>query len=228
MRHFLQNDPPPPIFQKCIIFRLLFVLILRPDSSSATEHLSLFVSLIFFWGLVSPHALPHPSLPIMPKGSKRSRKPSAKAAAGSSSDSTGSNSQTAKRPKPRRVVWNASRTEFLLDWLDEHPVERQKLFSDSSKDAKDEGRRKRVAKSSKSEFHKMLAAAVFSVDDDAAVRADFRANPSNYVKSVDNLIIRYVFFYFFPHVFADVLFQAAKRISRLQREAWPDWGWTTI
>jgi hypothetical protein len=130
-------------------------------------------------------------MPKQPKGSKRSRKPSAKAVSSSSESSGG----TGKRPKTRRIVWNTGRTEALLDWLDEHPVERHKLFSDSSKDAKDEGRRKRVAKSSKSEFHKMIADAVFSVDDDSAVRDDYGINPSNYVKSVDNYIIRYGFFY---------------------------------
>jgi hypothetical protein len=128
----------------------------------------------------------------MPKGTKRSRKPSAKAA--SSSSESGSSGRTGKCPKAHRVVWNAARIEALLDWLEEHPVERQKLFSDSSKDAKDEGRHKRVAKGSKSEFHRMIADTVFSVDPDSTIRADFSDNPSNYVKSVDNLIIRNVFF----------------------------------
>lgn len=127
---------------------------------------------------------------------KRVRKPSAKAAASSpSADSSSGDEDTraGKRPKARRIVWNAERTERLLDWLEENPGERQKLFSDSSKDAKDEGRRKRVAKSTKSEFHKMIAGAVFSVDLDAGVRADYRDNPTNYTKSVDNYIIRYAF-----------------------------------
>ena len=63
-----------------------------------------------------------------------------------------------------------------MDWLEENPEDCQKLFSNSSKDAKDEGRRKHVAKSSKSEFHRMIAAAVFSVDPDPNIRADFRDN----------------------------------------------------
>jgi hypothetical protein len=126
---------------------------------------------------------------------KRIRKPTAKAAdspsVDSSSDDEGAKpSKLRKRPKARRVLWNGNRTERLLDWLEENPNDRQKLFSDSSKDAKDEGRRKHVAKGTKSEFHKMIAAAVFSVDPDADVRADFRDNPVNYTKSVDNYIIR--------------------------------------
>ncbi|KAF8464983.1 hypothetical protein DFH94DRAFT_614722, partial [Russula ochroleuca] len=90
---------------------------------------------------------------------------------------------------PRRIVWNVDWIELLLDWLEENPKERQKLFSDSSKDAKDEGRCKHVAKGSKSEFHRMIAAVVFSVDSDADICVDFQVNPTNYTKSVDNYII---------------------------------------
>jgi hypothetical protein len=63
-------------------------------------------------------------------------------------------------------------------------VDRQKLFSDSTKDAKDEGRRKRVAKGTKGEFHKLIAIYVFSVDANKGVRDDFAANSGNYTKSV--------------------------------------------
>ncbi|KAF8225153.1 hypothetical protein L208DRAFT_1506971 [Tricholoma matsutake] len=65
--------------------------------------------------------------------------------------------------------WTPARTEHLLDWLEENPVDRQKLFSDSTKDAKDEGRQKHVSKGTKSEFHKMIATFVFSADVDAVV-----------------------------------------------------------
>jgi hypothetical protein len=46
----------------------------------------------------------------------------------------------------------------------------------------------------KSEFHKMIAVAVFSVDDDTNIRVDFCSNPVNYTKSIDNYITRLVFF----------------------------------
>ncbi|KAH9955578.1 hypothetical protein BGW80DRAFT_1466923 [Lactifluus volemus] len=42
----------------------------------------------------------------------------------------------------------------------------------------------------KSEFHKMMATAVFSVDNDANICMDFHFNPVNYTKSVDNYITR--------------------------------------
>jgi len=136
----------------------------------------------------------------MAKASKRIRKPTAKAADADSADAdsaSGGEPQSTKRPKGRRVLWNAARTERLLDWLEENPEERQKLFSDSSKDAKEEGRRKRVAKSPKSEFHKLIAIFVFSVDSDSEIRADFQSNAVNYTKSVDNYIIRLVVLFLF-------------------------------
>jgi hypothetical protein len=129
----------------------------------------------------------------MPKSSKRAHTKGGKAtvnSVGSAASSDDEGLQSGKRLKARRIYWSASRTELLLDWLDENPEERQKLFSDSSKDAKDEGRRKRMAKSPKSEFHKMIAAFIFSADSDADTRADFHANPISYAKSVDNYIIR--------------------------------------
>jgi hypothetical protein len=69
-------------------------------------------------------------------------------------------------------------------------VDRQKLFSDSTKDTKDKGQRKRIAKGTKSEFHKLIATFVFSVDADKEVHEDFAANPVNYTKSVDNYLGR--------------------------------------
>jgi hypothetical protein len=101
--------------------------------------------------------------------------------------------QPAKARRMMRISWTTARTKRLLDWLEVNPVDRQKLFSDSTKDAKDEGRRKHVAKGTKSEFHKLIANYIFSVDNDKGVRDDFAANSVNYTKSVDNYLGRYVF-----------------------------------
>ena len=108
----------------------------------------------------------------------------------SSSDSEEPGPQSGKRPpKAHRILWTVARTEQLLDWLNKNPKDHQKLFLDSSKDAKNEGRRKRVAKGMKSEFHKMIAMFVFSVNPDPDIRVDFAINTINYTKSVDNYII---------------------------------------
>jgi hypothetical protein len=50
-----------------------------------------------------------------------------------------------------------------------------------------------MAKGMKSEFHKMMATAVFSVNDDANIRVDFHSKPVNYTTSVDNYITWYVY-----------------------------------
>jgi hypothetical protein len=124
---------------------------------------------------------------------KRARKPSSKVLESAPPDVTDEEDTIAagtQRIKVRRTSWTPARTERLLDWLEENPADRQKLFSDSTKDAKDEGRRKCVAKGTKSEFHKLIAIHVFSVDANANVRADFVANPGNYTKTVDNYLGR--------------------------------------
>ena len=86
------------------------------------------------------------------------------------------------------ISWITSRTEWLLEWLEENPSDHQKLFSDSLKDAKDKGWQKCVVKSTKSEFHKMIATFIFFVDADKEVQADFAANTINYTKSIDNYL----------------------------------------
>ena len=86
------------------------------------------------------------------------------------------------------ISWMTSRTEQLLEWLEENSSDHQKLFSDSSKDVKNEGQQKCIAKSTKSEFYKLIAIFVFSVNTDKEVQADLAANTINYTKSVDNYL----------------------------------------
>lgn len=91
---------------------------------------------------------------------------------------------------PACVVWDKypERTERLLDFLDAHPDVAIKLFGDSTQVAKLEGRTKLTAKSNKAAAYLQVADGIFSVDDDAAVRADFATNPNKYAKAVDNYI----------------------------------------
>ena len=115
-----------------------------------------------------------------PKFSKCTRKSGKTPESMTSSNSTYGHDGTSSGKQGFRahwVHWNAARTEQLLDWLDKNPKECQKLFSDSSKDAKDEGWWKCVAKSMKLEYHKMIVAYIFPVDSDPKVRANFHANP---------------------------------------------------
>jgi hypothetical protein len=91
---------------------------------------------------------------------------------------------------PARVVWDKypDRTERLLDYLDAHPDVAIKLFGDSTQAAQSEGRTKLTAKSNKAAAYLQVADGVFSIDNDAGVRADFTTNPNKYAKAVDNYI----------------------------------------
>ncbi|KAJ7580543.1 hypothetical protein C8J56DRAFT_761394, partial [Mycena floridula] len=71
-------------------------------------------------------------------------------------------------------------------WLDEHPDQRHKHFSDSTEAAKEEGRVKKVAKTPKNAIHALITQAVFTVDVDSAVRDDYAANPVKYATAVNN------------------------------------------
>ena len=155
---------------------------------------------------------------------KRARKPSSKVTQSAPLDSSDEEDATSQLPpasskvrRMMRISWTTARTERLLDWLEENPADRQKLFSDSTKDAKEEGRRKRVAKGTKSEFHKSIAQFVFSVDADKGVRDDFAVNGGNYTKSVDNYLGRYAFHFFsFQLMLISLLLQVAKGVSIIQ------------
>ena len=89
-----------------------------------------------------------------------------------------------------RLNWTTARIDRAIEWCEENPEDRQKLFSDSTQAAKDQSRRKLVSKTPKAHYHQKIANHVFSVDEDAAVRQDFKKNPLRYTKSVDNLFTR--------------------------------------
>jgi hypothetical protein len=78
--------------------------------------------------------------------------------------------------------------ERLLDYLDNHMDIAIKLFGDSTKAAKSEGRIKVTAKSNKATAYLQLADGIFSIDEDTTIRNNFAANPNKYAKAVDNYI----------------------------------------
>ncbi|KAK7467555.1 hypothetical protein VKT23_004608 [Stygiomarasmius scandens] len=91
-----------------------------------------------------------------------------------------------------RISWDKdlTRTDRLLDKLENDVSLRNKLFSDSSENAKSEGRRKQVSKTGKLDLHRVLAKAVFENDAKEDVREDYKANPDKYAKSVENYLGR--------------------------------------
>ncbi|KAJ7926535.1 hypothetical protein B0H13DRAFT_1599460, partial [Mycena leptocephala] len=86
------------------------------------------------------------------------------------------------------IRWTEPRIERVVDWLETHVEDRQKLFSDSTKDAAEEGRKKRVAKGSKFVFYVSIAKAVFAVDDEEKLHDAVKNNVEEVAKSVENLV----------------------------------------
>ena len=115
-------------------------------------------------------------------------KPSSKIVESALLNSSDDEDTTTQPAKVCCTSWTTARTEQLLNWLEENLVDWHKLFSDSTKDAKDEGWQKHIAKGTKSKLHKLIAPYVFSVDADKDVQDDFAANLGNYTKSVDNYL----------------------------------------
>ncbi|KAJ7827203.1 hypothetical protein B0H13DRAFT_2373968 [Mycena leptocephala] len=89
-----------------------------------------------------------------------------------------------------RAFWDkdATRTERLLDWLTVNVEDRLKLFSDSTQDANEQGRKKQTGKTTKMAYYLKMADAVFSVDASDTVRADYVENPNRYACSVENYL----------------------------------------
>ncbi|KAH9052850.1 hypothetical protein EDB87DRAFT_1549759, partial [Lactarius vividus] len=101
-------------------------------------------------------------------------------------DNTGTQEPHGK--KGSRVLWDDACTDRLVDWLEDNPMDRQKLFSDSSHDTKKENRPHCVAKGSKSAFHAKMAEYIFSVDTDPKVCEEIKGGRKKYTKAVENRI----------------------------------------
>jgi hypothetical protein len=90
-----------------------------------------------------------------------------------------------------RVLWTSDRTERLVEWLENNVEDRQRLFSDSAQDAKEEKRRRRTAKSVKTSFYIKIAEYVFSANKDVRIRDDLKEHGGKrYAKTVENRITR--------------------------------------
>ena len=87
-----------------------------------------------------------------------------------------------------RIMWDDQHTERLVSWLENNVEDRQRLFSDSAQDAKEDKHRHHTAKNVKPTFHVKMAQYIFSVDEDAQVRDDLKVHGTKYAKAVENRI----------------------------------------
>ncbi|KAJ7443069.1 hypothetical protein B0H11DRAFT_2204324 [Mycena galericulata] len=141
---------------------------------------------------------PKAKAPTAPKSQapKKARKSRAKAkdpppedAAHKDDDS--SDVEITSGKKPREVVnWvqNPQWTRSIITYLTDNPPFRIKLFSDSTADAKQDGRAKLVGKDGKPQQFAILGAYVFS--EDPKEQARYANNPGKYATSVETRMRR--------------------------------------
>ncbi|KAG1748150.1 hypothetical protein EDB19DRAFT_1630361, partial [Suillus lakei] len=90
---------------------------------------------------------------------------------------------TARKP----VQWEkaySTRTSRLIAWCKANEDAQIKLFSDSVKDAKEQGRKKKQGGAPRETYYLQLACAVFENNEDPETRLLFEQNPQVFIKPV--------------------------------------------
>ncbi|KAG1743527.1 hypothetical protein EDD22DRAFT_747036, partial [Suillus occidentalis] len=78
----------------------------------------------------------------------------------------------------------SARTSWLIAWCRDNEDSHIKLFSDSVKDAKDQGRKKKQSDIPKETYYLQLADSIFVNDKDPEMRLLFQQNPKAFIKPV--------------------------------------------
>ncbi|KAI6154733.1 hypothetical protein BKA82DRAFT_106606, partial [Pisolithus tinctorius] len=69
-------------------------------------------------------------------------------------------------------------TDHLIEWCRTHEAEQKKLFSDSTQDAREEGRSKQQLRHGKNAIYIKITKAIFSVDESPKFRVLAQDNPA--------------------------------------------------
>lgn len=96
---------------------------------------------------------------------------------------------SADRLKPPTIHWdkkNSPRTARLIEWCKLNQEARLKIFSDSAKDAKEEGRTRQQMTTQKNAYLQQLATTIFENDEDPKVREYFKAHPLAFTKPIQS------------------------------------------
>jgi len=89
----------------------------------------------------------------------------------------------------RNIIWEGTRshrTSRLIAWCKANDDAHIKLFSDSGKDAKEQGRKKKQSGTPKETYYLQLADAVFSNDEDPEVRLLFQKDRKSFINPVQS------------------------------------------
>ena len=108
----------------------------------------------------------------------------------SSSTSTGNAPPLPKLPS---IQWDKKnyhpRTAHLIKWCKINEDACLRIFSDSSRDAKQEGHPHQQLTTQKNTYLQQLATAIFENDEDPIIREHFHANPLQFVKPVQSRFV---------------------------------------
>ncbi|KAG1729980.1 uncharacterized protein EDB91DRAFT_1026207, partial [Suillus paluster] len=77
-------------------------------------------------------------------------------------------------------------TSCLIEWCKANDEAWIKLFSDSAKDAKDEGRPRQQMSTQKTNYLQQLAAAIFTDDEDPNIHALYKEHPLSFIKPINS------------------------------------------
>lgn len=109
-----------------------------------------------------------------------------------------SNMKVTPNTKIPAIYWEkrySARTSRLIEWCKANDEARIKLFSDSAKDAKEEGRPRQQMSTQKKNHIQQLAAAIFTNDEDPTIRALYEEHPLSFIKPVESRFISYVYYH---------------------------------
>lgn len=102
-------------------------------------------------------------------------------------DSNMQSAPTLSVAKRKGIQWektHSARTSQLIAWCKANNDAHIKLFSDSVKDAKDQGRKKKQSGTLKETYYLQLVSSIFSNDEDPETRLLFSQNPNVFIKPV--------------------------------------------
>jgi hypothetical protein len=91
--------------------------------------------------------------------------------------------------KPPTIHWdkkNSPRTAHLIEWCKVNQDARLKIFSDSAKDMKEEGRTRQQMTTQKNLYLQQLTAAIFQNDEDPKVKEYFKVHPLAFTKPIQS------------------------------------------